>query len=191
MIKRSGVRNQIVDNTCNGNCSRCGDCCGLFVPFNDDDVTNIKQYVKKYNIKPFDRIDRATGAFKAHCCFYDEVNKVCTIYEVRPYVCRDFICSRKNWKEKRDEYEKQAKYNSTLNGKQILATFDDIIFGDYEPVLRYIFNILYEKQKGNIDHKVLIGFLMQINRLDLLKYISVEDENGKKLNGVDLLKLID
>lgn len=183
--------NRIYDNTCNGECSRCGDCCGLFVPFNDDDLERIKTYVEKHNIKQFDRIDKLTGAFKAHCCFYDEINKLCTIYEVRPYVCKDFICNRKNWKEKRDNYERNAKYNSTLVGKQILATFDDKIYNDYEPILRYVFNIIRDTQKGNVDHKVLLGFLMQVNRLDLLKYISVEDENGKKLNGVDLLKLID
>ena len=185
MQEITNSKNTLQNNTCEGKCSRCGECCGLFIPFNEEDINRIKKYVKDHNIKQFNRVDKLKGTFKAHCCFYDEDKKICTIYEVRPFACKDFICSRENWKEKRNDYEKNAKYNSTVN-KTILASFDDMIYNDYEPILRYVLGLITNNNK--LDDKVLVGFLMQINRLDLLKYILVEDDNGNKINGTDLLK---
>lgn len=187
MIDRSEVdSNRITDNTCNGKCSRCGECCGLFIPFNDDDITRIKQYVKEHNIKPYDRLNKMTGGFEARCCFYDVKEKKCTIYPVRPYACRDFICSRKDWKLKRDEYEIKAKYNSTLN-RMIMATFDDKIYGDYAPIILYTTSLCREPN-GLVDSKKLLRVFESIGRLDILQYFSAIDENGKKVDGVDLDK---
>ena len=81
---------KVINNTCNGKCSNCGQCCGLFIPFNDDDIDRIKKYVKANDIKQTNRINVLTGVFNAHCCFLDTVNHKCKIYPVRPYVCRDY-----------------------------------------------------------------------------------------------------
>ena len=178
----------VQDMTQNGSCSRCGSCCGLFIPFTDKELLKIKKYVREHNIKPYNRINAITGQFNAHCCFYDESKKICRVYEARPYVCRDFICNRKNWKTKRDSYEKRAKYNSTLNNKMIMASFDDLIYDDYEPILRYIFSLLPIQQGGGVESKHLIAILKQINRLDLLKYIEGFDEKGDCIKGEDMLK---
>ena len=174
----------IEDNTCSGNCSRCGDCCGLFIPFNDEDIEVIKAYVKKHNIKPQDRLNKMTGGFEAHCCFYDMKNKKCTIYPVRPYVCKDFICSRKNWKQKRDEYEKGAKYNSTLN-KMIMATFDDMIYGDFTPILLFVLEYC-KAPNGLIDSHKLVALLSYIGREDLLQHFTATNENGETFDGTEL-----
>ena len=176
----------ITDCTCKGECSRCGNCCGLFIPFNDEDITRIKEYVKEHNIKPQDRLNKLTGSFDARCCFYDTKNKVCTIYPVRPFVCKDFICSRENWKQKRDEYERRAKYNSTLN-EMIMATFDDKIYNDYAPIILYAVTTCQE-QDGKVDDKKLLELLMTMGRLDVLYYFSAINENGDKIEGIDLLK---
>ena len=48
---------KVIDNTCNGKCSNCGQCCGLFIPFNDDDIKEIKKQIailentEKYSLK--------------------------------------------------------------------------------------------------------------------------------------------
>ena len=91
--------NQVTNKMCEGKCSRCGECCGLFIPFNDDDIARIKRYVDLHKIKQYDRLDKETQSFKAHCCFYDEEKKECRIYPVRPYACKDFRCDRKDWKK--------------------------------------------------------------------------------------------
>ena len=144
----------IKDMTCNGNCSRCGNCCGLFIPFNDEDLPKIKKYVKQHNIKQENRLNIMTGQFEARCCFYDKVNKKCNIYEVRPYVCRDFICNRKNWRDKRDEYEMNCTYNSSLKPQLKMGTFDDLIYGDYEPLTRFVMGMIYDITGGIIDEKI-------------------------------------
>lgn len=181
-VDRSKVdSNQIANNMCNHNCSRCGSCCGLFIPFTEKELYTIKDYVKEHNIKPVNRINPVTRQFKAHCCFYDEPNQKCTIYEARPFACKDFKCDRKNWKEKRDFYEKRAKYNSHLSKKVIMGTFDDLIFNDYVPILRYILSMIPNTQKG-IDSRYIINMFKHINRLDLLEQFKAIDENGNTIN---------
>lgn len=182
------MEQNIKDMTCNGNCSRCGSCCGLFIPFTEKELDEIKQYVKKHNIQPNDnRYNKLTGQFNAQCCFYDDKEKKCTIYPVRPYVCRDFICSRKNWKQYRDKYELRAKYNSSLSKQTVMGTFDDLIYNETYPILSYIFSILPVTDNG-VDDRILIDFFKSINRTDLLKYFDAYNENGEKINGQDLLK---
>lgn len=170
-----------------GNCSKCGQCCGLFIPITKQEVKLIKEYVTEHNIKPVNR--ETSKGFEAHCCFLDKDNHKCLIYEVRPYVCRNFICSRKDWKTYREKYDKLGEYNSTINNRT-LAAFDDLIYQDYNPIIRYLLNIVYQTTKGKVDSKDIVKTFKYFNRLDLLHYISAEDENGNKINGEDMLKEI-
>ena len=177
---------QVIDMTVNHTCSRCGSCCGLFIPFTEKELSTIKDYVKSNNIKPYNRINAITGQFKAHCCFYDENKKECRVYKVRPFACRDFKCDRKNWKSKRDLYESRAKYNSSLSKKSIMATFDDLIYNDYVPIIRYLFSML-PTFNGGIQSEMLVALLTHVNRLDLLNYIDGYDENGNKIEGIKMI----
>lgn len=174
----------ISDNTCEGKCSHCGECCGIFIPFTDNELDLINKYVHKHNIQPQNRINAMTGDFDARCCFYDKNNKMCTIYPVRPYVCRDFICNRKTWKQRRYTYESKAKYNSTVN-KMILATFDDMIYNDYSAILLTIIDYCKEPN-GLVSSEKLIATIRHIGREDLLNQFTAIDENGKKIKGTDL-----
>ena len=158
------TENNINDNTCKGECSRCGECCGLFIPFND-------------------RVNKLTGSFEAHCCFYNIKERKCMIYPVRPYVCRDFICNRKNWKQKRDEYERKAKYNSTQN-KMIMATFDDKIYRNYTPILLFILE--YCKEPEGVDSHKLVAILKYIGREDLLQQFTATNDKGETFEGTEL-----
>lgn len=173
----------IKDMTINHKCSQCGNCCGLFIPFTDKELQIIKRYVKEHNIKPTNRI--TDKGFEAHCCFYDNENKICKVYEVRPFVCKDFKCDHKDWLRRRDKYEKFGKYNSTKH-KRILATFDDMVYGDYEPILRYLLNLSTD-ETGGVDHKRLIALIKSVHRLDILNQFKAYDENGKEYSGNELL----
>lgn len=178
---------EITNNMCNHQCSRCGNCCGLFIPFTEKELSIIKEYVKLNNIEPCNR-EKADG-FHAQCCFFDIENKKCLIYEVRPYACRDFKCDRKDWKKKRDSYEKRAKYNSTLNPKLLMATFDDLVYNDFTPMIKYIVDVVLSHTNNNgIDSSNLIKLLKRINRLDILSHITVTNDNGEVIDGEELLK---
>lgn len=185
-IKRSNVEDNIVDMTCNGKCSKCGNCCSLFIPFTDRELNRIRKYVRKHNIMPQNR--NTEDGFLSQCCFLDRENHLCTIYPVRPYVCSDFICSRKNWKVKRDEYESKAIYNSTKSRKFIMATFDDKVFKDYYPIMRHILEAC-KNESGLVDSSKLMATIRIINREDLLEQFSAEDESGKEYKGTELKSL--
>lgn len=90
----------VYDFTKNGKCVGCGNCCSNLLPLTDKEIRDIKKYVEKHHIKKqehrlfvlaHDQVDMV-------CPFLDDsktTNK-CTIYEVRPFICRDFICSKGN-----------------------------------------------------------------------------------------------
>lgn len=184
-LNNGNIPDRVEDRTCNGQCSRCGDCCGLFIPFTDKELDVIKKYVSKHNIQPYNRINVLTGAVEARCCFYNVKEKRCTIYPARPYVCRDFTCSRKNWLKYRDGYEDRAKYNSTRK-KMIMATFDDMIYGDYTYIMTYLLDYCKEPN-GLVDSEKLVLMINYIGRPDLFKQFTATNENGEKFNGIDLL----
>lgn len=177
----------IKNNMCDGKCSRCGDCCGLFIPFTDIELKRIKKYVSLHKVEPVNRLDIMSGTFKAHCCFYDENKKECTIYPVRPFVCRDFRCDRKDWKVYRDMYEKQGKYNSSLSNKTILATFDDMIYDNYEPIIRYLIGLIEPEDKG-YDDSLVYNIFKSANRLDLFNHLTLYDNDGNKITGKEFIE---
>lgn len=185
--KRENISdNQVTNKMCEGKCSRCGECCGLFIPFNNDDITRIKRYVELHKIKQYDRLDKETQSFKAHCCFYDEKKKECRIYPVRPYACKDFRCDRKDWKKYRDIYEKQNKYNSSLFPNSKLATFDDMIYGDCTPILYYIMGMI-PRNSDNIDKLIFAAFNIA-NRLDILYSMNFVCDDNTKILGKDIIE---
>lgn len=65
------------------NCMNCGSCCGV-VPISEKEYTKIYEFCKEKKIKPrkFTSIE--------DCPFRDHMFKRCTIYEVRPTLCRIF-----------------------------------------------------------------------------------------------------
>lgn len=175
---------KISDRTCNGQCSRCGECCGIFIPFTEKELSIIKEYVSKHNIQPINRF--TPKGMEAMCCFYDNINHKCNIYEVRPYACRDFKCCHKDWLKRRDHYERRSKYNSTVGNKFIAATFDDLIYNDYRYILQYFITLAYDEKSKGVDSEKLLKLLKMTNREDTLQYITAYDENGNKIKGTDL-----
>lgn len=178
------MEKEIQDMTINNKCSHCGQCCGMFIPFTDREIEIIKQYVKEHNIKQV--TDRETpNGFEGRCCFYDKVNKKCNIYPVRPYVCQDFMCNHKDWRQRRNNYELYGDYNSSLKRKATkLAAFDDLIYEDYYPIIRFIIGLTADN--NGLDSNKFLDALKFFNREDLLKYIKATNVDGKEVKGTDL-----
>ena len=159
---------ELVDKTINNKCSKCGQCCGIFIPMTMPEIYKIKNYVKDNNIIPENRI--VGNKIELRCPFLDLKNHKCKIYEVRPFVCRDFICNRKNWKKFRNLYMNRSKYNN--------YTVDELIYGDIEIHIRAMIEILKQKTNTDIKYEDLKIIFKLHGREDLLDKIKVEYEKG-------------
>lgn len=87
------------DGTCdltdNGKCKGCGSCCTNFLPMTEKEVSIIHRYIKERNVKEQKHfIPSSAPTVDMTCPFLDDSKSCdkCLIYEVRPRVCRDFIC---------------------------------------------------------------------------------------------------
>ena len=82
----------ITNYTNNNKCSNFGKCCIAILPMNQQEINRIKHYVKKHGIK--EQRHNAMMKYDLTCPFRDEANKFCMIYDVRPEICRKFICNQ-------------------------------------------------------------------------------------------------
>lgn len=108
----ANILNMITNNTCKGNCSRCGECCNPYNPITLDEYFEIKKYIQEHNIKPYIPTPKGNDIYLT-CCFHDVENKCCTIYPVRPEVCRRFSCHNSDSiiNNNRTYYDKRADIN--------------------------------------------------------------------------------
>lgn len=166
---------EVTDRTINNECSKCGQCCGMFIPVTNKEVKEIKRYVKSNKIERVD--DRITiKGFEARCCFLDLEEHKCRIYPVRPFVCRDFMCNHKDWKERRDKYDARGTYNSYKN--RYLASFDELIYNDIQPMLQYICGLIKDRT-GKVDKDLFIQTLKLYKRDDILDKITIKTEEDE------------
>lgn len=103
------VQRDMEDNVFNftkdGECSSCGNCCSNMLPLSRKEIDAIRRYIRKHNIRESKHIlPVAKQPYDMVCPFRDNGNKICTIYPVRPEICRQFIC----------DSEKRAKHNREL-----------------------------------------------------------------------------
>lgn len=82
---------RVNDFTVGGKCSNCGACCSGVLPIAKADVDRIKAYLRAYEIREQRREGRQ--GVDLTCPFRDEMHKKCLIYEVRPAICRQFMCN--------------------------------------------------------------------------------------------------
>lgn len=103
-----GMEDNIYNFTKDGKCSCCGACCSNLLPMSEKEIHTIKKYIAKYKIKECVHfLPLVNPALDMTCPFRDNANKICTIYDVRPEICRQFIC----------DSDKRAKHNRKLIGK--------------------------------------------------------------------------
>lgn len=123
--EKSGVKAFTKD----GKCSNCGNCCANFLPVSDVEIERIRWYVKKHDIKEqIRRFPTAVPMVDMMCPFRDDIGKKCTIYEVRPAICRDFQC---------DKQEHELKLNKALyHGKYGVADMRYVFYGRENGLLK-------------------------------------------------------
>lgn len=81
------------DCTENGECSSCGNCCSMILPVTEEELQAIKKYIDENDVRE-QRGLRVTVNPVGSCPFRDEMNRKCTIYPVRPSICRLYRCDK-------------------------------------------------------------------------------------------------
>ena len=95
IINAKSYSEVVQDNTCNGICSKCGECCGSVLPIDQEDADKIQEYVVKNKIFP--QKQHLIMTRKLQCPYYTgNIEKGCAIYEARPKICRYFKCDLKS-----------------------------------------------------------------------------------------------
>lgn len=89
------MNNGLYDFTRNGKCTGCGACCSSLLPISGKEIKEIRRYIKKNHIKEQKHNYPSTVTFDLTCPFLDDSKNKdkCTIYQVRPEICRSFICN--------------------------------------------------------------------------------------------------
>lgn len=88
----SDMNKGVYNFTKNGKCSQCGECCSNILPISEKETRIIRRYIKHNKIKEQKHFSAFTIDFI--CPFLDMGKKAkkCTIYAVRPAICRYFKC---------------------------------------------------------------------------------------------------
>lgn len=163
---------KVIDMTVDGKCSNCGACCTSFLPLTKHEYRRIVAYLKD-NPDITEERHLENGSLHVLCPFRDEVNKRCKIYEVRPFVCRNFICNKPSsvLEHDKDGYLNRAYYNSRefssfISGQRLF--FDDI---------SWEYNLWYNQTNCNsvADFKRNILKLKPHNYEELLAYASTKE----------------
>lgn len=91
---RRAMEDNIYNFTKDGKCSGCGGCCSNLLPLSLKEIDTIRRYIAKKHIKECKHIIpfAAGNVYDMTCPFRDNAKKICTIYPVRPEICRAFIC---------------------------------------------------------------------------------------------------
>jgi Fe-S-cluster containining protein len=93
----SNMENGVYNFCVNGKCIECGKCCSAYLPLSKREIELIKSYVEKNNIRPCEHkfyFLAEQPKLDLTCPFLDNTkeNHKCTIYKVRPDICRHFKC---------------------------------------------------------------------------------------------------
>lgn len=100
-----GMDDNIFNFTKGGKCSSCGNCCSNLLPMSKKEIQIIHEYIRNHNIRESKHIlPVVKQPYDMVCPFRDNGRRICTIYPVRPEICRQFIC----------DSEKRAKRNRVL-----------------------------------------------------------------------------
>lgn len=81
-------------NTINGECSKCGQCCGNIIPLSTKEIKRIKNLIRVKKIKPH-RLPAVCMSIDLTCPFLNLDTNLCNIYNARPYICKVFKCDKK------------------------------------------------------------------------------------------------
>lgn len=106
----------LVNYTCNGKCSNCGECCSDFLPLSREEVKKIKKYMKTHETVNHSKVNCFVSC-NLMCPFRNNKERKCDIYEVRPFICQVFKCDTQPEQAEfvRDEIAKTRDIHSMKN----------------------------------------------------------------------------
>ena len=107
-----------------GSCSGCGECCSDFLPLSNEEIIRIQNYLKKHPMEPHRNLlaPLRTKMADMTCPFRNNVKKKCDIYEIRPLICRNFICTK--------TLEDGKKDREIVSKKRNVYSMRKVFFGD-------------------------------------------------------------
>lgn len=118
------MKHGVYDYTDNGRCVGCGECCSNALPMKQKEIKTIKRYIKEHDIKEQKaQAVFANQTFDLTCPFMrkDVSKDRCTIYPVRPQICRDFKCD----KARHNEF-----FHGSMDGFMLIDVRDTFFGGD-------------------------------------------------------------
>lgn len=118
MIK--DMEHGVYDLTKDGKCSQCGQCCTNFLPMSEKELKTIKRHVKKHHIKPQKHLmPTVEPTLDFTYPLRNDEEWKCMCYEVRPQICRSFLCSNPKNGILATKSEFHAKYRVVDMRKEI------------------------------------------------------------------------
>lgn len=109
---RKDMEHGVYNMTENGKCTGCGNCCSNILPMTDKEIEVIQRYIKKNHIKECKHTIPLANPFLDMTFPFlntDKKTKKCTIYSVRPNICRKFSCDPEQRPELDIEYAVRAR----------------------------------------------------------------------------------
>ena len=96
----------VTDYTQEGKCSGCGACCTNYLPTTSKELAVLRRWAKKNKFTPSSSEDLdidsvltantdaevAAHVIDATCPFLDKKTQKCVCYDVRPLICKLFLC---------------------------------------------------------------------------------------------------
>lgn len=166
MLKKSI---SVSNNTINNRCSNCGECCTTFLPITKKEYYTIQKYLYEH---PEITNERHIVGNDMHvlCPFRDRVNKRCKIYEVRPYVCRQFLCSKSlnTLAKEKEVYLKRAYFNSYETN---IISMQRLFFRDVAWEYKVTYDYLGCRTLEDFDKKIQLLSIFQVE--DLISFHAI------------------
>ena len=141
VINRPPTDADIVDNTCNNQCSHCAGCCTAFLPWTVKETHRVLSWPEFKNVVPNFLSSSDPNHLFVFCPFLDKDTHLCQIYERRPLACRTFKCdqSLKTIHRNKELFHRRADYNScglSSHDKGNIST-QALFFGDWAFDIQY------------------------------------------------------
>ena len=147
--KNDETQPRVVDMTKDGKCSLCGECCTNILLATDAEVHNVKEYVKKHNIKPTNwNVKTATSVLglarreASNVCPFLGEDKLCKIYKSRFSLCRRFDCA------KQEVVDNGLPYHLGVRAIDALSTFFPDEYNPNPPDLSVLNDKLRQKENA-------------------------------------------
>lgn len=87
------MEDNVYNYTKDGKCSGCGNCCSNMLPMSRKEIETIRKYIRKNGIRESKHlIPVMKRPYDMTCPFRNNDSEICTIYPVRPEICKQFIC---------------------------------------------------------------------------------------------------